>query len=179
MQFWRAYRFPSWRLRLTVLTGTWAPRCCNFILLPQRRWMSASPAHSMSAVVKAVLCGGVDMKLRRVLLSGCMSCTRMNLPPCGNFSSKRLLSLVRPFSPGMERTRTATLEDAVPCGDVTVGLHRKSCSVVTPTALCSPTAPVSRCQPRRCYSALMGNGNLLEGGAPQAGENGHTNHTAR
>lgn len=134
--------------------------------------MSASPTRSMSAVVKAVLCGGVDMKLRRVLLSGCMSCTRMYLPPCGNFSSKRLLSLLRPFSPGMERTRTAILKDAVPCGNVNVGLRRKSCSAVTPTALCSRTAPVSRCRPRRCYSAVMGNGNLLEGSAPQPGENG-------
>lgn len=134
--------------------------------------MSASPTRSMSAVVKAVLCGGVDMKLRRVLLSGCMSCTRIYLPPCGNISSKRLLSLVRPLSPGMERTRTSILKDAVPCGNVNVGLHRKSCSVVTPTALCSRTAPVSRCRPRRCYSAVMGKGNLLEGSAPQSGENG-------
>lgn len=112
--------------------------------------MSASPTRSMSAVVKAVLCGDVDMKLRRVLLSGCMSCTRMNL------SSKRLLSLLRPLSPGMERTRTA-----VPCGNVNMGLHTKRCSVVTSTTFCS----------RRCYSAVVGNGNLLEGSAPPAGEN--------
>lgn len=134
--------------------------------------MSASPTRSMSAVVKAVLRGGVDMKLSRVLLSSGRSCTRMYLPPCGNFSSKRLLSLLRPFSPGMERTRTAILKDAVPCGNVNVGLRRKSCGAVTPTALCSRTAPVSRCQPGRCYSAVMGNGNLLEGSAPQPGENG-------
>ncbi|KAM9353826.1 magnesium transporter MRS2 homolog, mitochondrial [Symphorus nematophorus] len=118
----------------------------------------------MAVSVRAVCCGGVDMKLHRVLLTGCMNCTRMYLPFSGNFYSKRLFSSVGPCSSRMDGTRTLMLCSArtalyplkytVPLGPGELGLYSRAYSDVGSKA---------RCQPRR--SAGVRKGNLLQGGA--------------
>lgn len=133
----------------------------------------------MAVWVKAVFCGGVEMKLHRVLLTGCVNCTRMYLPFSGNLYSKRLFSSVSPFSSRMDGTRTIMLWTApaasyplkytVPLGNRKLGLYSKSCSDVSSKALCSQTLPLSRYQPR-CQSAAVRDGKLLQGSATWPGK---------
>ncbi|XP_042346624.1 magnesium transporter MRS2 homolog, mitochondrial isoform X2 [Plectropomus leopardus] len=108
------------------------------------------------------------MKLHKVLLSGCINCTRMYLLFGGNFYSKRLFS-----SLGMGGTRTLILCGArtvlypqkytVPLGNRKLGLYSRSYSVVGLNGPCSQA--LSRCQPRRSQSAVATEENLLQGGA--------------
>lgn len=117
------------------------------------------------------------VKLHRVLLAGCMSCTRMYLPSSGNIYSKRLLS---PFSARVGGTRTLIICTArtvlcppkytVPLGNRKLGLCSRSCNDGS-RALCSQTAPVSRCQHRRSQSAAERKENLLSGAATWPGKN--------
>ncbi len=134
----------------------------------------------MAVCVKTVWCGGVEMKLHRMLLTGCMNCIKMYQPFNGNFYSKRLFSSVTPLSSRMSRTRTLVLCAAravlhpqrftVPLGNRKQGLCSRSYRDVSLKAVCSETLPVSRCQPRRSLSAAVRNGNLLQGGAALPGK---------
>lgn len=130
--------------------------------------------------MKAVFCG-VEMKLHRLLLTGCMNCTRVYLPFTGKFYSKRLLSSVSPCSSRMDGTRSMMLWTAraalypvkctVPLGTRKRRLYSKSCSDVGSKALCCHTSHVSRCPPRRCPSAAERNEKLLGASATWPGEN--------
>ncbi|XP_010752437.2 magnesium transporter MRS2 homolog, mitochondrial [Larimichthys crocea] len=98
----------------------------------------------------------MEMKLHRVMLAGCMTCSRMYMLG-GNFYSKRL------FSSGSPRTgavllcsaRTALRYTVAP-GNRKLGLSSRSSS---------QTPPVSGCQARRSPSAAGRKENLLQGGA--------------
>ncbi|XP_059196130.1 magnesium transporter MRS2 homolog, mitochondrial [Centropristis striata] len=113
------------------------------------------------------------MKLHKVLLAGCVNCTKMYLPLSGNFYQKRLFSSV--FSSRMGGTRTLDLfstravlyplKCTVPLGNRRLGLYSRSHSGGVVNALCSQTVSVSRCQPRRSQSAAVRKENLLQGGA--------------
>ncbi|XP_056237661.1 magnesium transporter MRS2 homolog, mitochondrial [Seriola aureovittata] len=102
------------------------------------------------------------MKLHRVLLAGCVDCTRIYLP--GNFYPKRLFSSVSAFSSRLGETRTLILCRAptmlcpvkytVPLGNRKPALYSRSYSVVN-----------ARCQPRKSQSAVVTKENLLLGGA--------------
>ncbi|XP_070691222.1 magnesium transporter MRS2 homolog, mitochondrial [Pempheris klunzingeri] len=118
----------------------------------------------MALCVKAVCGGGVEMKLHRMLLAGCMNCTRMHLSFGGNFYPKRLFSSV---SSRLCRAHSGLypLKYAVPLGDRNLGFYSRSYRDVGSNALCSQTLPVSRCQPGRSPSAAVGKENLLQGGA--------------
>ncbi|XP_032374926.1 magnesium transporter MRS2 homolog, mitochondrial [Etheostoma spectabile] len=121
------------------------------------------------------LLAAVEMKLHRVLLTGCMNCTRMYLPFGGNFYPKRLFSSVSYFSSRMGGTQTRMLCGAravlyplkytVPLGKRELGLYRRCYSGVGSDALCSQTLPMSRRQPTRFQSAAVRKENLLQGGA--------------
>ncbi|XP_042280791.1 magnesium transporter MRS2 homolog, mitochondrial [Thunnus albacares] len=110
------------------------------------------------------------MKLHRVLLSGCMNCSRMYLPFSGNLSS------VGPFSSTVDGYRTLILCGArtvlyplkytVPLGQRKLGLNSRSYSHVVSNSLhCSQTLPESRCQLRRSQSTPTRKKNLLQAGA--------------
>ncbi|XP_035528327.1 magnesium transporter MRS2 homolog, mitochondrial [Morone saxatilis] len=127
----------------------------------------------MAACVKAVCAaaagaGGVEMRVHRVLLTGCMNCTRMYLSFGGNFYPKRLYSSVSPLPPRTGGTRTlmlCPLKHTVPLGNREAGLYSRSYGDLGSNALCSLTLPVSRCQPRRAPSAAGRKEELLQGGA--------------
>lgn len=133
----------------------------------------------MAVCVKAVWCGGVEMKLHKVLLTGCVNCTRMYLPFSGNYS-KSLFSSVTSFSSRMGGTRTLMfcartvlhpLKLSVQLGNRKLNLSSRNYSDVCSKAFCSQTLPVSRCQPRRSLSAVVRKENLLQGGASWPGKN--------
>lgn len=115
------------------------------------------------------------MRLYRVLLSGCMNCTRMYLPFSGNIYPKRLFSSASPFSSRMDGTRALMLCSArtvlyplkytVPLGHRELGLNSSSSCNVGSKAVSSKTLSESRCQPRRSHSAWVRKGKLLQGGA--------------
>ncbi|KAL3060517.1 magnesium transporter MRS2 homolog, mitochondrial [Trematomus bernacchii] len=116
------------------------------------------------------------MKLHRLLLAGCMNCTRMYLPFGRNFYPNRHLSSVRFLSSRIGGTRTFVLWSArallyplkytVPLGNTKLGLFIRTYSGVGPNAICSQTQWVSTCQPRRSQSAAVRKEKLLqEGGA--------------
>ncbi|XP_076593552.1 magnesium transporter MRS2 homolog, mitochondrial [Chaetodon auriga] len=129
----------------------------------------------MAVCVRAVCCGRVGMKLHRVLLTGCMSCTRMYPPGSGSFPSTRLLTSVSPFSSRVGGTRTLIictartalypLKYTVPLVNRKPGLCSRSYSDVGSQALCSQTLPVSRCQHIRSQPAAERKENLLQGAA--------------
>ncbi|XP_051263846.1 magnesium transporter MRS2 homolog, mitochondrial [Dicentrarchus labrax] len=126
----------------------------------------------MAACVKAVCAagggGGVEMTVHRVLLTGCMNCTRMYLPLGGNFYPKRLYSSVSPFPSRMGGTRTFMLyplKYTVTLGNRKPGLYSRGYGDLGSNALCSLTLPVSRCEPRRPQSAAGRKEELLQGGA--------------
>ncbi|XP_029308449.1 magnesium transporter MRS2 homolog, mitochondrial isoform X2 [Cottoperca gobio] len=116
------------------------------------------------------------MQLHRVLLAGCLNCTRMYLPFSRNFYPKRLFISVSFLSSKMGGTRTLVLCTArtvlyplkytVPLESRTLGLFSRSYIGVGSNGLCSQTQSVSRYQPRRSQSAVGRKENLLqEGGA--------------
>ncbi|XP_062279285.1 magnesium transporter MRS2 homolog, mitochondrial [Scomber scombrus] len=115
------------------------------------------------------------MKLHRMLLAGCMNCTRTYLPLSGNLHPKRLLSSVGPLSSSVDVYRALILCSArpvlyplkysVPLGNRKLGLNSRSYSHVVSNSLnCSQTLPESRCQLRRYQSAPVRTKNLLQGG---------------
>ncbi|XP_068591678.1 magnesium transporter MRS2 homolog, mitochondrial [Cebidichthys violaceus] len=112
----------------------------------------------------------MEIKLHRVLLAGCMNCTRIYPPFGGNLYLKRLFSSVILFPSRTSGTRTTILCGAnrvlhplkysVPHGNRKLGLCSRSSD-----AVCGLT--LSRCQPRRSHqSAAARQGNLLQRGAP-------------
>lgn len=123
------------------------------------------------------------MKLHRVLLAGCMDCTRRHLPFGGNFCPPKLFfSSFSPLSTRLAGARTLVLcsartvlyplKYAMPLGDRKLGLYSRSCrDVGSNAAACSQTLPLSRCQPRGSQCAAVGKENLLQGGATWPGEN--------
>ncbi|KAM8871180.1 magnesium transporter MRS2 homolog, mitochondrial isoform 2-T3 [Spinachia spinachia] len=113
------------------------------------------------------------MTLRRVLLAGCVSCSRFYPPSGGNFYPKSLLSAVIYFPSrtiGSRRTilccadtALSPLKYSVPHGNIKLGLCRRNYSRICPGAFFSQTLPVSRCQPRRFHqSAAFRKKNLLQ-----------------
>lgn len=136
-------------------------------------WSEYQPTNpSMAVCMKAVSCAGVEMKLHRMLLADCMTCTRIHLPFSRSFCSKRLFSSVRVRVDGpravMLWPAPATpwpLIHAVPLGNRKLRLYSKSCSDGGPQALCSQILPVSRCQ-----STVLRNGKLLQGRATWPGK---------
>lgn len=149
----------------------WSPVCSSG---------GCQPFKLSMAVCMMAVCGRVGMKLHRVLLTGCMSCTRMYPPGGGSFSSKRLLTSVGPFSSRVGGTRTLTictartalypLKYTVLLGNRKPGLCSRSYSDVGSQALCSQTLPVSRCQHRRSQPAAERKENLLQGAATWPGK---------
>lgn len=124
----------------------------------------------------------VKMKLHRVVLAGCMNCTRTYLPFSGNLHPKRLLSSVGPFSSSVDGYRALILCSArpvlyplkytVPLGHRKLGLNSRSYSHVVSNSLnYSQTLPESRCQIRRSQSAPVRTKNLLQGGTALPGKN--------
>ncbi|XP_039973257.1 magnesium transporter MRS2 homolog, mitochondrial [Xiphias gladius] len=119
----------------------------------------------MAVSVKAACCGGggggVEMKLRRLLLAGCVHCTGMCLPLSGNFYPKRLFSSVCAFSSRLGETRAPSLRRArtmlcPPGYDVPGGSRELSlCSSSSSSSSYSDVG--SRRPPRK--------ENLLQGGA--------------
>ncbi|XP_010795347.1 magnesium transporter MRS2 homolog, mitochondrial-like [Notothenia coriiceps] len=116
------------------------------------------------------------MKLHRLLLAGCMNCTRMYLPFGRSFYPNRHLSSVSFLSSRIGGTRTPVLWSArallyplkytVPLGNTKLGLFIRTYSGVGPNAICSQTQWVSTCQLRRSQSAAVRKEKLLqEGGA--------------
>ncbi|XP_041843132.1 magnesium transporter MRS2 homolog, mitochondrial isoform X2 [Melanotaenia boesemani] len=122
----------------------------------------------MAVCVKAVCFGGVEVKLHRLLLAGCMNSFRIQFP--GKFHSKRLFSSLCPFPSRLDGTQTLILcsprtavyplKHTVPIGNSKVGLFSRSYS----DAHCSQILSASRCLSRRPKSAGMGKKNLLKGG---------------
>lgn len=159
-----------WRLNPAFLFCTSPPCCCKIWHL-----LAATVLSPLNPVWQS------EMRLHRLLLTGCMNCTRMYLPFSGKFCSKRLLSSVSACSSRMDGTRTITLWTAraalcpmkytVPLGTRKRRLYSKSYSDVGSKALCCHTSHVSRCQPRRCQSAAERNEKLLEASATWPGEN--------
>lgn len=114
------------------------------------------------------------MKLHKVLLTGCVNCTRMYLPFSRNYYSKRLFSSVTSFSSRLGGTRTLMfcartvlhpLKFNVQLGNRKLNLSSRNYSDVCSKAFCSQTLPMSKCQPRGALSAVVRKENLLQGGA--------------
>ncbi|GAA6226877.1 magnesium transporter MRS2 homolog, mitochondrial [Lates japonicus] len=106
----------------------------------------------MAVCVKAVCWGGVEMKLHRVLLAGCMNCTRRYLPFSGNLYSKRPFGSASAFFSGLGETRT--LKYTVPLGNRELA----SCSR-------SYSDSDSSGRLRKPQSVAVRKENLLQGGA--------------
>ncbi|KAF3691724.1 Magnesium transporter MRS2 -like protein, mitochondrial MRS2-like protein Precursor [Channa argus] len=127
----------------------------------------------MAVCVQAVCCGGVEMKLHRLLLATCMKCTRMHLSYTGKFYSKHFFSSFSTFpskfsgtlTPRLCRARTTFYPQkyTVPLGNRKLGLHSRSYSDVGSNAFSCQTPLVSRCPHRK--SAGVRKDNLLHGGA--------------
>ncbi|XP_072250717.1 magnesium transporter MRS2 homolog, mitochondrial [Leuresthes tenuis] len=121
----------------------------------------------MAVCVKAVCFGGVEIKLHKLLLAGCVNSSRM--PFVGKFYPKRLFSSLRPFPSRPDGTETLILcgasvvvyplKHAVPHGNGKVGLFSRSYSDV-----CSQAPHVARCLPRGSQAVGWGKATLLRGG---------------
>ncbi|KAL7393338.1 hypothetical protein ABVT39_009564 [Epinephelus coioides] len=115
------------------------------------------------------------MRLHRVLLAGCINCSRMYLPFGGNFYPKLLSSSVCYFSSRMSGTRNRMLCSArtvvyplkytVPCGNRKLGLYCRSYSGAGSNTLCGQS--LAKCQPTRFQSDVVRKENLLQEGATQ------------
>ncbi|XP_054477969.1 magnesium transporter MRS2 homolog, mitochondrial [Anoplopoma fimbria] len=106
------------------------------------------------------------MKLHRVLLAGCMKCTRIYPPFGGNFSSESVSPsrTIGTRTPVLWSANTVLypLKYSVPLGNRKLGLCSRSYSSVGSDAVWGQT-----CQHRRSHqSAAVRKENLLQGGAP-------------
>ncbi|KAK2844337.1 hypothetical protein Q5P01_010996 [Channa striata] len=113
------------------------------------------------------------MKLHRLLLATCVTCTRMYLSCGGKFHPKRFFSSFSTFpskvggtqTPRLCRARTTLYpqKHTVPLGNGKMGSDSRSYSDIGSNVICRHTPLVPRCQ--HGMSAAMGKDNLLHGRA--------------
>ncbi|KAM9723945.1 magnesium transporter MRS2 homolog, mitochondrial isoform 1-T1 [Menidia menidia] len=113
----------------------------------------------MAVCVKAVICGGVETKMHKLLLAGCVNSPRIAF--AGRFHPKRHFSFLHPFPSRLDGTETLFFcgAPAVPLGPGKVGSFSRSYSDESSKPGLSQSPHSGRCPHRGLTKA-----NLLPGG---------------